>query len=110
MEKSEAKWNAEECSAEVFAESHVVSLSCSARGGCWWVKEDGDVLCGVWRVFFFVDLFRILTMDDNTDDSLGGGLLPHELQTPLLFAVIIMAMIILPQLFCPFNTYKAKDD
>jgi len=49
-------------------------------------------------------------MDDNTDDSLGGGLLPHELQTPLLFAVIIMAMIILPQLFCPFNTYKAKDD
>ena len=77
--------------------------------------------CVVWGVFFFffVDLFffeffnfdiLILTMDDNTDDSLGGGLLPHELQTPLLFAVIIMAMIILPQLFCPFNTYKAKDD
>ena len=69
------------------------------------------VLCGV---FFFVDLFisnfNFDHMDDNTDDSLGGGLLPHELQTPLLFAVIIMAMIILPQLFCPFNTYKAKDD
>ena len=27
MEKSEAKWNAEECSAEVYAESHVVLAS-----------------------------------------------------------------------------------
>ena len=54
MEKSEAKWNAEECSAEVFAESHVVSLSCSARGGCWWVKEDGDVLCCVGCFFLLI--------------------------------------------------------
>lgn len=33
-----------------------------------------------------------------------------EMQTPLLFALVLVALIVLPQILCPFNTYKDKDD
>jgi hypothetical protein len=42
---------------------------------------------------------------DDLDD-----LLPHEMHTPLLFALVLVALIVLPQILCPFNTYKDKDD
>ena len=41
MEKSEAKWNAEECSAEVFAESHVVLAS---KGRIEYLEVPGSAL------------------------------------------------------------------
>ena len=43
------------------------------------------------------------------DESLTHGLLPHEIEYPLLFAIIIVALIVLPQCLCPFNM-KTKDD
>jgi hypothetical protein len=44
------------------------------------------------------------------ESTTTGGLLPHEIEIPLLFAVILMAMIILPQIMCPWNNFKTKDD
>ena len=49
-------------------------------------------------------------MDDSTTVGMDESILPHEMQTPLLFAFILIALIILPQVLCPFNTYKPKDD
>ena len=54
----------------------------------------------------FTDFYFVRNMDaDGLQD-----LLPHEMQTPLLFALVLVALIVLPQILCPFNTYKDKDD